>query len=197
LIGGSSQIPYVKSIILESFREFGVYEKNIKFADNMIEAVAKGAAIMSAILAGESVSPFIKNNVQGVVSREIKVRHTNVDESLVPKGVAYPFKTKKTHSFKIGHALSENIEVEIVEINEIGFIKSAKSICKIDFHLPFFYSGDQIDLGLDINNAGLYQLEAKHIPTGEYVEFEPIKPFSLDSLELKKAQANIGLINKK
>ena len=40
---------------------------------------------------------------------------------------------------------------------------------------------------MDIDEAGLYKIEAIHLNTGESVEFEPNKQYSLSNTQIKDA----------
>jgi molecular chaperone DnaK len=191
LIGGSSQIPLIKEIIVEVFYEMGINHDLITACDDFEKAVAKGAAIQSAILNGACIPPFMHNKCDSIVARDIEVLHAGNRELLVPKGTSYPFEQKRNYPIKIGHSLSETVNLRL---NEVLFEnegkKEIKEICNFQFFLPIYNTNDKITISLNIDEAGLYQIEAVHEDTGESVEFEPNKLYTLSSNDLKQAIIN-------
>lgn len=111
----------------------------------------------------------------------------NSPQILVEAGIPYPFDSPKKTSIPIGHSLSESVSLRLNEAvkKESGDL-SVKPISEYTFLLPLYYTGDQIEVSLDIDEAGLYKLKAKHLDTREQVEFESKKEFTLSELEIQK-----------
>lgn len=187
LIGGSSQIPYIKDVILESFEEMGITRDNITMSDDFDKAVAKGAAIQTAIASGVAIPPFMHNKCESVVGRDIELEHAGRSKMFISRGTEYPLKEKKKYSLKIGHALSESVGLRLNELVEVTDGVEKRQICNFDFYLPIYYTDETIEISMDIDEAGLYKIEAVHDSTNETVEFEPNKKFSLSENELKEA----------
>lgn len=187
LIGGSSQIPFVKDMIVEAFEEMGITKDLISFSNDFEQAVAKGAAIQSAISQGVAIPPFMLNKCESIVARDIEIEHTGVSQLFIPMGTSYPFDRKKEFVLKIGHSLSETVSLKLNELVVKNDDIEKRQICNFEFFLPIYYTNDDITLFMNIDEAGLYQIEAIHNNTDESVEFEPNKRFSLSENEIKKA----------
>lgn len=187
LIGGSSQIPYVKEIIVEAFETMGITKELISLSYDFDQAVAKGAAIQAAIADGVPIPPFMLNKCESIVARDIELEHSGNSQLFVPMGTEYPFEQKKEFTLRIGHALSETVSLRLNEVIVKGNFSEKQQICKFEFYLPIYYTNDDIIVAMNINEAGLYQIEAFHKNTGEGVEFEPHKRFSLSENEMRKA----------
>lgn len=189
LIGGSSQIPLIKDIIVETFEDMGITQKSITLSSDFEQAVAKGAAIQAAISDGVPIPPFMLNKCESIVARDIEIEHAGLSQLFVPMGIEYPFKKRKEFPLKIGHALSETVSLCLNEvISKNGQAEEKRQICNFEFYLPIYYTNDDITVYMNIDEAGLYQIEAIHNNTGEAVEFEPHKRFSLSSNEIKLAK---------
>lgn len=184
LIGGSSQIPFVKNIILETFEEMEMKKEHIILSDDFDKAVAKGAAIQAAISSGVAIPPFMHNKCESIVARDIELEHAGNSKLFIPMGTEYPFKERKQYSLKIGHALSETVSLKL---NEIIDENNKRQICNFEFFLPVYYTDDLIEISMDIDEAGLYRIEAIHDNTKETVEFEPNKNHSLTKKQLNSA----------
>jgi len=185
LIGGSSQIPYIKDIIVEAFETMGITKERIVLSNDFEQAVAKGAAIQAAISEGLPIPPFMHNKCESVVARDIELEHAGVSRLFVPMGTEYPFACKKDFTLRIGHALSETVSLRLNELVVRGNSVEKREICNFGFYLPIYYTNDDITVSMNINEAGLYQIEAVHEDTKEMVEFEPHKRFSLSENEMK------------
>ena len=190
LIGGSSQIPFVKNIITEVFDEMGIKEEKIKLSKDFSKAVVKGAAIQAAICSGVAVEPFMNNKCESIVARDIEIEHAGIHEIFIPMGVEYPFKEKKKFVIKIGHSLSEAVLLKFNEIINQKSIIKRKEICSFEFFLPIYYTGEEITIYMNIDDAGLYQIEAIHNATNEKAEFESNKKYSLTDEDIKKIVDN-------
>lgn len=188
LIGGSSQIPFVKDIILNTLADMGVSNEAINYSDDYMQAVAKGAAIQSALLSGMSIPPFKSNKCSSVVARDIILEYGNKSTMLVKRGTPYPFSDSKGLSVRVPHALATNVTLRLCEniVQQDGTVRK-KVICDYPYYLPIYYTGDELRLALNIDSAGLYQVEALHVPTKEKAVIEPQKAFSLSNSELRNA----------
>lgn len=192
LIGGSSQIPLLRQIIKDVFEEMSISEEKIVISNDYDKAVAKGAAILVAISEGKSIPPFMLNRCRSIVSRDIEIEHAGKKQIFVEMGSEYPFKAKKEFGLKIGHALSESVQLKFNEtiIDSDGEI-AKKQICQFSFFLPIYYTGDEIKVSMQINEAGLYQIEAIHMDSQEHVEYEPEREFSLSDREMERVTEKI------
>ena len=184
LIGGSSQIPFVKRIIMETFKELNWSEEHIVFSDDFEKAVAKGAAIQSAIMSGVPIPPFMHNKCSSIVARDIELEHAGGSKLFIKMGTSYPLEKKEKHIVEIGHSLSEKVTLKL---NEIVDENCKRQICDFQFYLPIYYTNDPIEVSMDIDEAGLYRIEAIHLNTSEAVEFEPNKQFSLSDKQIQDA----------
>jgi len=191
LVGGSSQIPFIKKLIIDTLSEFGINENRVILSNEFDTAVAKGAAIQSAILNGAELPPFYRNKCSSVVPRDIEVNSSGKSIIIVKKGLAYPFKQPQECFVEIGHSLSESVQLALSEIIVKNDKSKKREICKFRFYLPFFYTGERIKFKINISEDGLYQFEAFHETSKERVEFEPEKSFSLSDSEISEARKNV------
>ncbi len=187
LIGGSSQIPFVKKTIIDALKDFNISQEHIILSDDFEKAVAKGAAIQSAIIAGVPIPPFMYNKCSSIVARDIELEHAGGSKLFIKMGTSYPLEEKERHTVRIGHSLSETVTLKL---NEIVDEHSKRQICNFQFYLPIYYTDDPIEISMDIDEAGLYKIEAVHLNTGEAVEFEPNKQYSLSTTQIKDATAS-------
>lgn len=174
LVGGSSQIPKLKEIIINNLDERGISDEKIFFSNDFTYAVAKGSALLNAILSGESIQPFNFNKFDGVVSRDIEIEYLSKRTVIVKKGTKYPFEEPIIFDFEITHSLDTNIKLTFSELIQ-GKDQKRKPICNIKFYLPCFYTGEKLRLEFQIDKSGLYKINITHCKTNETVEFEPRK----------------------
>lgn len=193
LVGGSAQIPYLSRLITSVLGEMNLDRDHIITSQEYDKSVVKGAAILGAIADGMEIPPFRRNRCRSIVARDIELQHAN-EESIVfvEKGTEYPFPDKKEYIFNIGHALSETVDLMLNEVIERpGTRPERKPVVDFTFHLPIYYTGDQIRLYLQINEDGLYQVEAVHDETNELVEYEPQRQFSLSEEALVEVRKRV------
>ena len=194
MVGGSSQIPYVQRLLAEQLPEL---EGNIVISDDYDTAIAKGAAILGAIKAGQQVSPFGLNRCHSSVSHNIYIEHNDIRKLLISYGEKYPFESPQTAQFEIRHALDTHIKVIIKEElrknnpdnNEIEI--DYRTIKEFKFFHPFFYPKEEVVLNVNINDHGLLTFYAEHKPTGERVDFTSEKLFQLSDEEFNKVKNDI------
>lgn len=188
LVGGSTQIPYVRNIIANILVEMRVPSGSITLSEDFNQAVSKGAAIQSGLLQGCCIPPFMSNTCESVVARDIEIEHAGFHNILVSAGTHYPFSDKICFQMNVNHSLSKSIGLSLKELIEAnGVIIEKREICNLQFHLPIFYTNDSLQLLMNINAAGLYQLEIIHEKMGESIEFESEKTGALDAKSLEKA----------
>ncbi|WP_338608831.1 Hsp70 family protein [Clostridium baratii] len=157
MVGGSSQIPYIKELLQKKFKN-----KNIITNSNYINAVSLGAAITSALNSGASIEPFGKNNCKGIIPNNIYLNFNGEDNLIFKKGTSYPY--SKIEKVKIPYSLCSNIKVLVKENDEI--------LDKINFYHPCFYTGDIINVYCDIDEKGLISFKAEHKESKEFIALE-------------------------
>ena len=135
LVGGSSQIPYVRQTILETFQELNWSEDHIIFSHDFEKAVAKGAAIQSAIMSGVPIPPFMHNKCASIVARDIELEHAGGTKLFIKMGTSYPLEEKERHTVKIGHSLSETVTLKL---NELVDENKKRQICDFKFYYIIF-----------------------------------------------------------
>lgn len=200
LVGGSSQIPYVKEVIIETLNEKQIPPNSVKLSKDFSTAVAKGAAIHAALVNKIAVPPFMTNSCTSVVARDIVLEcgKGQSNEVFIRHGTKYPFDKPKEKSIFVPHALSESIPIRLKEIvhNDLGYDVS-RNIAVYQYFLPIFYTGDEIKVSVSLNDAGLFTINAKHLLTGEDVNFESQKDYILSGDEINKAYARIQRMSEK
>ena len=194
LVGGSSQIPYIKRIILKSLENHHLPPESVHLSEDFTTSVAKGAAIQAALLHGKAIPPFRNNYCRSVVSRDIYIDCGQLHSTtpFVERGTSYPFTESKKQSIFIPHALSENVPIKLSEIiKKPDGTEVKKEIADYLYYLPIYYTGDEIQVEMNIDEAGLYQIQAKHILTNETVQFETTKAFSLSPEQMEAAATRV------
>ncbi len=113
MVGGSSRIPAIETMILDIVdpeRKRVDSEELIKKAINQDEAVARGAAIMAGILAGE----IDDIEFHDITSHELGIlNHEGEFEVLVPGASIYPMET--TRLFTTAHDNQEEVVIEVMQ----------------------------------------------------------------------------------
>lgn len=192
LVGGSSQIPYIKEIILKTFDSFGIMDERIRPSYDCMHAVVLGAAIQQALRNGESIVPFRNNYCRNIVSRDIMLSYGNNQiQPFVTTGKVYPFVKDEEKTIIIPHALSENVSFALYEKIREGKKEVYRLISSYDYYLPIYYTGEKISVYLNIGDDGLYQVSAVYEPTGEKVDFETKKENMLSDEQMEQAEKRV------
>ena len=187
LVGGSSKIPYFKSMLEEKFVE--ARGKFISF-EEYDTAIAKGAAILGAINQGIEVAPFALNRCFNTIGHDIILSHHNTQHTMIQRGTEFPFKTAVKEKIPIKHSLKTHIPFEIME----NYGNELRTIKKVEFYHPFFYTNETVTISLDIDNHGLLSFNVIHDSTNEDVEFETEKVFLLSTSEMEQAREKVKQI---
>lgn len=162
LVGGTAQIPKIFKLIKSIFPS----SKIVKDKD-YINSVGYGASIIAAINSGEKVDPFGGNVCTGVLPRDIFISCNGVTEKLLFKGTAYPLQSSYNHKIKIPFSLTNKISIVLFEEDD----KKKYKISDVSFYHPCFYTGDFINLSINIDENGMLDFKATHFETNEEIEF--------------------------
>jgi molecular chaperone DnaK (HSP70) len=175
LVGGSSQIPYVRKML---HTQFPGLQDRITTSEDYDRAIAMGAAIVGAIRNGLSVPPFGMNRCYSTVSHNILVEHQGEQKVLIEYGTPYPLPEPRKITFQVKHSLQPGIHFKIIKQHERynNLLKKRVSeqivINEFTFYHPFFYTGESITLSLTIDEYGLLRFQVIHDLSGESIEFE-------------------------
>jgi molecular chaperone DnaK len=187
LIGGASKIPYIKTILEVNFPQFA---NKIVYTPEFRECVCKGAAIMGAIEDGIIVPPFGANQCKSILANDIYIEHEGREELFISYGERYPFSKPYSYILRVEHSLKPFINIKFKE-REFG--KNKESLINdIKFFHPCFYTGDEIEINLSIDEKGIYRFNAVHVDTREKIEFESDKLFVLSDEEKAKYQQYVN-----
>ena len=183
LVGGTARIPFVKNIVKQNF-------KNSKIVDdeNYINAVAYGAALISALWSGVDIAPFGTNLCRGVVPRDIYINFNNNEEKIIKAGTGYPLVKSKEILLKVPFSLSKSIDIKVIEKDDNG---KDKLVSKTEFYHPCFFTGDIIKLCVNIDENGLIKFKAIHTDTKEDIEFTSYKENALSSKLIENGKNHI------
>lgn len=182
LVGGSSQIKEVEKCIDLEFSESRITKDN-----EYINAVSYGSAIISALENGEDIPPFGGNVCTGVIPRDIFLECNGKEEKILESGRAYPLKEPEKIEFKIPFSLTECININIYEKDA----RKKYNISDIKFYHPFFFTGDIINLYVDIDENGMLAFKATHKYTKESIEFTAVKENCLSNKQIEKGRSYI------
>lgn len=183
LVGGTAQIPKIFELIKSNFPSSNV----VKDYD-YINSVGYGAAIVAALNSGEKVEPFGGNVCTGVLPRDIFIVCNGVTEKLFSKGTAYPLKNSYNHKMKIPFSLTNKISIILFEEDD----KKKYKISDVDFYHPCFYTGDVINLSVNIDENGMLDFKATHSETNEEIEFTSNKSNSISEKMIKNGYKHIN-----
>lgn len=188
LVGGSSQIPMIQDIIKAAFEKHGLKKEKIITCHEYDKAVVKGAAISAAITEGIPIPPFNFNKCKNIVAMDIEIEDMNLNKHdvFIKQGTEYPFACPKSFKFKVGHALSEKVDIKLNELKTNRNGVTREPICTLNFYLPIYYTGDEIEVSMQINEKGIYEIKGIHIPTHEKIEYEPHNEYVLSEQDMKK-----------
>lgn len=195
LVGGSSQIPYIKRIIEDKFSWLKNYIHSSTEYDN---AIAKGAAIFAAILNGEEVEPFGKNRFYNIVAHDMFIVQGNTERLLVENGTPYPFENNIIKKFEIGHALDKSINIKVKEKYSMYSKRSGERnieepiISDINFYHPFFYKNEKMEVDFQIDEKGIFSFKARHGLTNESVDFKADIKNELKENEINDARDKLN-----
>jgi molecular chaperone DnaK len=174
-VGGTSQIPYFIELVSEKIPGIN---KRITIMKEYDTAIAKGAAILGSIKAGNPIAPFHLNTLKNTVPHDIFIEHRNEKELVIKHGATFPLKQPIKKSVAIKHSLNTHINLKVFEEKGKRIIKEA------EFYHPMFYTGEQIDVVFNIDNHGIISFKAFHPETNEGVDFNLDKLYLLDQNEV-------------
>ena len=189
-VGGTSRIPYFRTLINDIFP--GADQRIIMF-DEYDTAIAKGAAILGAIINNQSIPPFDFNRCRSTVANSILIEHFNTDELVVPFGTQFPFPTPIEKKFAIRHSLNTFIDIEVKE--QIGTSDRYRTIKKAQFYHPFYYTDETVTVLLQIDQYGIVYVSAIHDVTDEAVDFRMKPLYVLEDNVVEEKKAHIKRVS--
>lgn len=176
MVGGSSQIPYIRHLLGKKFPN-----KKVVTNPSYINAVSLGAAIASALNSGVSVEPFGKNNCKGLLPNDIYLNFNGKDSLIFKKGTIYPY--SKVEEIEIPYSLCSNIKVIIKENDE--------ELDTINFYHPCFYTGDILKIYCDVNDKGIISFKAEHKESKEFIMVDIKSQNRLTFKQIENGRKNI------
>ena len=182
LVGGTAQIPKIFELIKSIFPSSNVIKD-----EDYINSVGYGASIVAAINSGEKVDPFGRNICTGVLPRDIFIECNGVTEKLFSKGTAYPLQNSYNHNVKIPFSLTNKISIVLFEEDD----KKKYKISDVNFYHPCFYTGDSINLSVNIDDNGMLDFKAAHSETNEEIEFTSDKSNSISEKMIRAGYKHI------
>jgi molecular chaperone DnaK (HSP70) len=67
----------------------------------------------------------------------------------------------------------------------------------VKFYHPFFYTGEQMTVSIQIDEHGLLRFSATHTPTNESMDFEAEKLYQLTDEEMMEIKRKLDRIKEK
>lgn len=161
LVGGSSKIPKIQSILAETFKG-----KTFNSHINGDECVAYGAAIQSAILSGEDKKDLEEITTIDVTPLSIGLETAGgVMTNLIPRNTTLPIRT--TQTFTTSKDNQTGVCLSIFE-GERGLVKDNTLLAK--FNLEGIEAANrgqpQIEVTFDINVNGILNVSARDTASG-------------------------------
>lgn len=182
LVGGTSKIPKIREVVNEVFTN-----SNYVSDDDYINAVSKGAAIISALNLGESIAPFGENMCTGVIPRDIFMKFNGEEFLILKAGLPYPLEKPIEQIIRIPFSLSEYLHINIYERDERNMYK----VSDTRFYHPCFFTGDEIIFQSDIDENGMLVFKGVHKDTGEKIEFASKRENSLSEKQIVNGRNHI------
>lgn len=176
MVGGSSQIPYIKEILQDKYKN-----KKITTNSSYINAVVLGAALTSALNSGVYIEPFGVNSCKGLIPNNVYLNFNGKDNLIFKKGTSYP--RSEVKEVKIPYSLCSSIEVLVKENDEI--------LDKINFYHPCFYTGDILNIYCHIDEKGLMSFKAEHKESKEFITLEIKSENRLTPKQIEGGRKNI------
>lgn len=176
MVGGSSQIPYIKKILQNKYKY-----KEIITNSSYINAVVLGAAITSALNSGVNINPFGINKCRGIIPNDIYLSFNGEETLIFKKGISYPH--SEVREVKIPYSLCSSIKVLLKENNEV--------LDEINFYHPCFYTGDILNIYCDIDEKGIISFKAEHKETKEFITLEVNSKNRLTPKQIEGGRKNI------
>jgi molecular chaperone DnaK len=173
LVGGSTRIPLVRTVLEERFAGKGVAIRAVESGINPDEVVARGAAIYAAEMDPESLEE-IQNVLVDVTGHTLSVavfdqdRQALILHPLIPKETQIP--TRASHQFA-SHPGADRSKIEVYQGE--GKVPTDPDVTKIG---EFFIMIERInqptplEVGLRIDGNGMLVASAKNTLTGKRAE---------------------------
>lgn len=189
LVGGSSNIPFIRGVVKEALNENGVPDSKFIVSDDYGTAIVKGAALLAAIR-HESIVPFSKKACKTIVSKRIEL--DNMGEIIVVANIGeeYPFVSSKECRLKIKNSLSADIQLKFFEVSVTADNReSRKEVLAFNFFLPIYYTGDDLILLFDITQDGLYNIILAHSQSKDLIGYK--QKVTNELTDMQKEQARL------
>jgi molecular chaperone DnaK len=176
LVGGASRIPCVQALVKE------LLGKEPSKSVNPDEAVALGAAVQGAIIAGD-VTDIVLMDVTPL-SLGVEVNGGMVDV-LIPKNTTIPVEKKSIYT--TAQSNQQEVTIHILQ-GERTLAKDNKSIgmFNLDGILPAPAHVPQIEVSFDLDVNGILSVKAKDIGTGKEQKITITQSSNLDQSEIDR-----------
>jgi len=162
LVGGSTRIPKVRSMISNYFNG-----KKINLNINADEAVAYGAAVQAAILCGVNSIKMAGLLLLDIIPMSLGLETAGgIMTKVIPRNTTVP--TRRRHVFTTNTDNQDAVIIQIFE-GERQFTKDCNKLGEFTLcNLPKMPRGvPQIEVILDIDSDGLLNVSASELSTGE------------------------------
>ena len=157
LVGGSTRIPKVQSLVKEFFG------KDLNKSVNPDEVVSVGAAIQGGVLAGEVTDILLLD----VTPLSLGIETLGgIATKLIDRNTSIP--TKKSQTFSTAEDNQTSVDIHVVQ-GEREFAKDSKTLgrFRLDGIMPAPRGTPQIDVTFDIDANGIVHVSAKDLGTGK------------------------------
>lgn len=174
MVGGSSAVPRIKEWCLEKFGD--------KLIDGIypFEAITMGAAIYSAIRQGEKLFGEYKQVIPhsyGVI----------INNNFVPVLHRGSFDKNTTYNYRVPFSLDTKAEIKIAQqhhdIN--GNIKNI-DIKKINYHHPFLFTGDTLNINFEMNDSLLLKVTISENCINDSVELDIFDKIKMSDKQIEE-----------
>jgi molecular chaperone DnaK len=178
LIGGSTRIPAIARLVKSTFQVTPSRGADVD------AAVAKGAAIKGALDSGHLVLGGLQmttSHAYGVLNES-----GHMTTIIVPEGSKYPHEYR--HKYEVPFSLDVNLPLRIGQ----RYLGSTKQIALKEFHHPFLYTGDQLDISITVDANGMLHFKTVEPNSGECLEESILEGIGMSQGDKDKQSRVVG-----
>jgi molecular chaperone DnaK len=186
LVGGSTRLPIIQQTVRS------IFGKDYSQLVHPDEDVAIGAALKAASLLGIEPPEENRLTTYPITAHSIGIFDRAQFVPIIPHGTPIP--CRGAYRIRVPYVLSEKTPISIVQ--ELSNTESGDSklvreqIYEIVVRSPFVYSGDEVEVRLEVNENSIVAIKAEHLQTGENVA-DQLEDIKMTNEEIERSRERI------